>query len=218
MAFEYTWAAAVDFVKSYTRNIPMDKVGVMQCDAVSAEMWEAYPWHDACQAFAPQLLVDNVQDYSSPPSFYKLTNAQIIRVAPDEFSYESLDVTRDLPETTQKVHPSQITAIGWQRGGGLIRLNYRPDLSANTESFELRGEYQLVHPRVSDLDQRCWFSDMLWHVALEGVLYWGYKLGDRKSMAEDQYKLFRAKIDNSWIKESQGASDFLVPTVNIGGW
>lgn len=217
MAFSYTWGDAIAFLKSYVRNIPLDKLQEEQADAVSAEMWRAYPWPDTCQNIPPVPLVDSVQDYSSPPTFFRLVGGQIIRTAPSALQFEALSVTIALPEQTIPVTPAAIRYFAMQRGIGLLRLQFPPAINTN-EAYELHGTYQLQHARVTSLNTQCWFDDSLWHVAQEGLLYWGYKLGNQARNAIDQYKVFKGKIIEAWQQVNQGSGDILVPEVTFGDW
>lgn len=212
MALTYSWDEAIEFLRSYGRNIPVEKVSAQICDAVSAEIWAAKPWRDACQTLPPYTLLHDTQDYDSPPTYFKLVSGQIVRTtANQEEAYDPLQVREALPVTYQIAHPGAIRAFGMERGEGLLRLSMRPNVQ-DYDSFELRGTYQMQHTRVQDTSQETWFKDQLWHVAQEGLLYWGYKLGDRPAaVIELQYKLFRSKIVEAWQQEDAGSDDVLYP-------
>jgi hypothetical protein len=217
MAFTYQWQQGLDYIDSFTRKVPLDTVGIQLCDAVSAEIWNAYPWKEAVQSFAPIVLTDDVQDYSSPANFYKLISGQLLRISPSAESFDPLFISNRLPvRTDQNVDPRYIRTLGYQKGTGLLRLSERPQINAG-EVWNLIGEYQLNHSRVTDPNQYTWFGDALWHVAQEGLLYHGYKLSDRSiSDVQNQYRIFRQKITEAWLEENQGSSDTLVPEINLG--
>lgn len=216
MALTYTWADAIDFLKSYARNIPMDKIDEKTCDAVSSEMWGKYPWKEACQTIPPESLLHMVQDYDSPPTFFKLVSAQIIRTLPQPDAFEPLSISTNQPEMFIPMSPRQIRTISYQKGEGLLRLSYPPYVNL-TDAFELHGSYQLTHTRITDLTQPCWFSDQLWHVAQEGLLCWGYKLSGNWKAAELQFKVFEGKMVSAWVQETQGSADVMEPEINLGG-
>lgn len=216
MAFSYTWQEAVDFLKSYARNVPVDKIDEQICDAVSSEMWSKYPWKDACQTIPPLPLLHMIQDYDSPPTFFKLVSAQIVRTAPQVDSYEPLTIATNLPEMTIPLSPRQIRTVAYQKGEGLLRLSYPPYVNT-IDAFELHGSYQLTHTRVTDLSQPTWFSDQLWNVAQEFLLYWGYKLNSNYKAAELQFKVAESKLASAWMQENQGSADIMEPEVNLGG-
>jgi hypothetical protein len=205
----------LDFFKSYGRGIPTDKIGVQACDAVSSEMWSKFPWKDACQTIPPEPLVDSVQDYDSPPTFFKLVSAQIVRTLPQPDWYEPLSISVNLPEMGIPIMPAFIRTIAYQKGLGLLRLANPPAVNAN-DAFELHGSYQLSHTRVASLDQAVWFSDQLWNVVQEGFLYWGYKLQGNWKGADAQFKIFENKMVQAWQQENQGSADVLDPEVNLG--
>lgn len=209
MAFTYAWTQAIELLKAYGRNIPIDKMGPQICDSVSSEIWSAFPWRDTCQTIPVQALSDNEQDYSVPPTVFKLVSGQIIRTGPTTQEYEPITVVENLPYNC-RAHPQFIRQFSLERGVGLMRLSYRPAVGA-TEAFELRGTYQMQHRRITDISQDCWFKDQLWHVAQEGLLYWGYKLADSPGRAEKQYRLFRTKIIDAWNQEDAGSADNVHP-------
>lgn len=216
MSISYTWQDALNFLESYARNIPMSKVDTKTCDAVSSEMWTEFPWNEACQTIPPQLLEDGVQDYDSPPTFYKLVALQIIQTLPNITTFDPLlIVNMSLPEMSVAQNPGFIRSAAYQSGEGLIRLSFPTTVNVN-EAFELHGTYQMQHTRVIDLNQPCWFTDQLWHVAQEGLLYWAYKLANNWKASADQYKVFKGKLQTAWMKEKQGGADVLEPEVNFG--
>lgn len=212
MAFTYSWKDGIEFLRSYTRQIPVDKIGVQVCDSVSSEIWNAFPWRDTCTTIPTKILVHLQQEYDVPPLISRLVSAQISRTAPDPTTsfYDPLEVKEALPSTHGQVHPSSIRGIALERGVGLIRLDQQPFINSN-EVFELNGVFQMQHTRVASVDSDMWFKDQLYHVAQEGLLYWGYKLADRVQAAKDQYTLFRAKIKEAAMMEDQGASDSIYP-------
>lgn len=220
MAFSYKWSDGIAWLKAYARNIPVAKIDAQACDAVSSELWSMYPWKDTCQTLPTYTLLDGVQDYDSPPTFFRLISGQITRTLPgDAEAYDPLDVVENLPINYRKVHPSGIRLFGSERGVGLIRLSARP-IVESTEEFLLDGTYQFQHTRVIDVNSPCWFKDQLWHVAQEGLLYHGYKLGDKPmSAVAAQYDVFRSKAREAWQQEDAFSSDSIYPMEgSIGGW
>lgn len=209
MAFTYSWEAAVELLKAYGRNIPIDKIDAQICDSVSSEMWSEYPWKDTCQTLAPTLLENDAQDMSVPPNIFKLVSGQIVRLTPTFEVYDPLTVVENLP-IGWPTYPQFIHQFSIERGEGLMRLGGIPSFN-DTESFELRGTYQMQHRRITDITQDTWFKDQLWTVAQEGLLYWGYKLGDSPRRTEMQYKVFMGKLGKAWRQEDAGSSDNASP-------
>lgn len=193
-----------------TSQSVINKIAPSMCDFVSSEIWNAYHWRDACNTFAPQVLQDEVQDYDSPPNFFKLVTAQIVRLSPTVFAYDPLDIKEGLPRTYQLAHPCSIRGLCLARGEGVLRLTNPVNLSGE-ETFELQGTYQLQHTKVTSINQETWFKDQLMHIAQEGMLYWAYKLADRGKDARDQYSVFRAKIKEASMIEDQGSTDTMYP-------
>jgi hypothetical protein len=211
LAFTYSWSDGIELVRAYGRNIPVDKIDAQICDAVSAEMWAAYPWRDTCTAIPPFMLFDDQQDYDLPPLIWKLVEAQITRLTPAPgTAYEPLNILKSIPSNLRQAHPMQIRGIAMDAKVGLFRLSDRPYITG-AETFQLDGLFQRKHERVTDIAQDMWFDDQLYQVAQEGLLYWGYKLGDRAQAAENQYKVFRMKIKEQAMIEDQGSGDSIYP-------
>lgn len=211
MGFTYAWSDAIEIVRAYGRQIPVDKISAQICDSVSAEMWGAFPWRDSCTALPPFALENDTQDYSVPPLIFKMVSAQIARLTPgDAIAYEPLVIKESLPLTYQSVHPSQIHGISLERGVGQLRLSNRAYVIGD-ETFEVSGVFQMKHQRVVSVNQDMWFDDQLYHVAQEGLLYWGYKLADRAADAKAQYMLFRNKLKEQAMNEDIGSSDVIYP-------
>lgn len=216
MAFTYRWQDVIDQLKQYSRNIPLDKVSAVECDSVSSEIWHKYPFKDSCQTYPSIILQDSISDYDPPPNYFRLVSAQITRTAPSADTYDPLSIVQELPlPSAIAVHPIYIRSIAFIKGLGRIRFSFLPIVNTN-EAYQCDGQYQMEHNRVSDLGSYCWFSDSLMQVALEGILYWGYKLGNQFKYAEVQMKVFQAKIAEAWQQETRGTADVLVPEVTLG--
>lgn len=217
MAFTYKWSDLVTSLTTYLRNMPISSVSAAQVDWVSSEMWRKYPWREACQTFPTITLLDSTYDYDCPPNFYRLVSGQITRTLPEAESYDPLSVAEALPVPSPiTMPPMMIKSFAFERGGGQIRLSLSPSVNSN-EAFSLDGQYQQEHTRITNTNTQCWFSDSLIHVAMEGIMYWGYKLSNQFKMAEAQLKIFQAKMDTAWSQEKQGHADVLIPEVIVGG-
>ena len=216
MAFTYQWQDVITQLKQYSRNIPLDKVSAVECDSVSSEIWRKFPFKDACQTYPSISLIDSTSDYDPPPNYFRLVSAQITRTAPSADTYDPLTIVQELPlPSAIAVHPIYIRSIAFIKGLGRLRFSFLPIVNA-IDAYQCDGQYQMEHTRVSDITQYCWFGDSLMQVALEGILYWGYKLANQMKSAGDQYKVFQNKIQEAWQQETRGTADVLVPEVNLG--
>lgn len=225
MGFTYNWQNALDFIKASTRDLPIDKINAQICDAVSSEMWSAYPWKDACQTLPEMPLTDGEQHYDAPQSGFKLIAGQILKSSPDAEAYEPLTVVENIPIQTLKRPPVALRRVSLERGEGRIRLDFPPDIQTG-DAYVLTGVYQLQHRRIEDVSQETWFKDQLWHIALDGLLKWGYQLADRAKDSQSQYAIFRNKLKDAWMQEDQGSSESIYPADGsigadygrFGGW
>jgi hypothetical protein len=209
----YTWLDVLNFAKGMARNVPLDKVGLVQCDLISAEMWDSYPWPDTCQNFAPgQFLISSGDQTLNVPDYvFRLVSAQIQMDTPQIQPYEPLRIPNLLPYSYLKKHPSDMSAIALVKSDGVMRFDAIPDFNASAETFELLGNYQLRHTRVASLNETVWWPDDFIYVAAEGALAWAYKLADRPVSALQQVKIFKGKLIEKWQQEYIGGSDQLAP-------
>lgn len=188
------------------------------CDAVSGHIWRAYPWKEATQTYPSIPLQDSVSDYNCFPNFYKLVSAQVSQTLPTggKQVFDPLDVVSFLPlPSAVPLPPQYIQSIAFIKGLGLIRIDRLPSVQTG-EAFQIDGQYQLNHVRVTDPNMYIWLGDDGWPVVTEGMLYHGYKLADKMNAAAAQLKAFEVAIAQFWMTEHQGQGDVLVPEVNLG--
>lgn len=186
MAFTYTWQTLVDLAKKNARNIPTTDVDVLHCDLVSSAMAASAPnlWRPLTTTIGAGTLplVDGAQDYSVPPNIYKLGDD--VRITRTDVSPEqdiNLNVVDRLATNMVPVTPYSIRNISHEQGVGQLRLECAVYLAAG-QLFEIRGEYEINPTKVTNLTEGCWFDDKFANVAIEGLIYWLFRLaGDTRS-------------------------------------
>ena len=180
MAYTYAWNDLINVGSSYGKGIPLSKVNVQICDFVSQEMWSEYPWKQTITNTAQGtiMLRDSIQDYPcSAPNIDRLLKAWLRRydVTPNEV--RDLDVKKDLSIDLYPRSYVGIRAVSLQQSIGQFRLEAAVNVPSGIQ-LELACDYQLNPIKVTSLTQIIWFDDRFSIVALEGLLYWVYKLGD----------------------------------------
>lgn len=180
MAFTYNWSDLINVGSAYGKGVPLAKVNVQICDFVSQQMWNEYPWKQTITNTAQGtiMLRDSIQDYPcSAPNINRLLKAWIRRydVTPNEV--RDLDVKKDLSIDLYPRSYVGIRCVSLQQSIGLFRIESAVNVPSGVQ-LELCCDYQLDPIKVTSLSQIIWFDDRFAIVALEGLLYWVYKLMD----------------------------------------
>jgi len=213
-------------------------------DFVSAEMYIEYPWKQTITNTANGTipLVDSTQDYScEAPNIMRVLKAWLIRtdVTPNETI--DLDVKKDLSVDLYPRSYISIRAVSLQEANGLFRLEAAVNIPTGIQ-IELRCDYQIDPIKVTDLTLPCWFDDRYAFVALEGLLYWVYKLNDdsragtaqtdafgRVNEYTGQLGIYKAALNRMKMAEDWGFTESVFPaepmglprdsnSLNIFGW
>lgn len=180
MAKTYSWADLIAVGSAYGKGIPLSKVNAQICDFVSSDMYTDYPWKDTITSTASGTipLIDSMQDYPAfAPNILHPLKAWIQRTdtTPDET--RDLDIQRDLSVNLYSRSYVSIRAVSLQQAIGKFRLEAAVNVPTGVQ-LELHVDYQLNPIKVVSTAQSCWFDDRFAIVALEGLLYWVYKLSD----------------------------------------
>jgi len=143
-------------------------------------MYSEYPWKQTITNTANGTIpmIDSVQDYpASAPNIARLLKAWLVRldVTPNEAM--DLDVVKDLSVDLYPRSYLGIRAVSMQQSIGKFRLEAAVNIPSGIQ-VELRCDYQIDPIKVVNLAQIIWFDDRYAVVALEGLLYWVYKLAD----------------------------------------
>jgi hypothetical protein len=180
-------------------------------------MWNAWPWQERIQNIPSPgtLLVDGIQDYNTPVNFHKLLRARITRtdVTPD-YDYP-LSVTEHLEPNLQKTTHNQMRLISHEPDLGVLRLEQAVQVVSPTV-LRLNGEYEVQHTKIAATSQLCWFKDQYDEVAIKGLGYWGYRIGDETAKADSMLNEWTQAIEEMKRSEDYGALPQLFPDDSLG--
>lgn len=188
----YLWSDLIAVGSAYGKGIPLSKVNAQICDFVSSDMYTDYPWKDTITSTASGSipLADSVQDYTCfAPNILHALKAWIQRTDTTPNETRDLDIQRDLSVDLYPRSYVSIRAMSLQQNVGKFRLEAAVNIPTGVQ-MELHVDYQLNPIKVVSTSQSCWFDDRFAIVALEGLLYWVYKLSDDArtgSVQADQY-------------------------------
>jgi len=223
----YKWQDAVDFAEKMTKGTPMSTLDVRICDMVSSEIWNSYAWFISKTTIAPGTLplVDGIQDYDAPVNIYTLTKAALVYKSTTPYQYRELDVTQEEDINLVRTDPNTIRSISLQAGVGKLRLEAAAAVTAGY-AWEIQGEYKTNPSKVTALTDQLWFDDQFLMIAVEGLVYWAYKIADDKRAGGTQtqggrivytgkYADFRAGIDRMKFAEDFGGVDGVFPYENL---
>jgi hypothetical protein len=229
--YSYTWQDLISVGSTYGKGIPLSKVNAQICDFVSQDMYQEYPWKQTITNTANGVmpLIDGVQDYPfEAPNLMRALTATLMRTDTKPFQSISLDIVKDLAVDLVPRSFLSIRAISAQQANGLFRLESAVSVAANVH-IELRVDYQINPVKVSSLTQTLWFDDRCSAVALEGLLYWVYKLADdaRAGSAQTdslgkivgyggQLGVYRAAINRMKMAEEYGFTESVFPSETMG--
>jgi hypothetical protein len=158
----------------------LTKVNAQICDFVSQDMYIEYPWKQTITNSANGTipLIDSTQDYPcSCPNILRPLKATIWRTDTIPPTTRELSVVRDLGVNLYSRSFIGISEVSLQEAIGMFRLDAAVNIPTGMQ-IELRVDYQIDPIKVTDLNQTIWFQDHYAVVALEGLLYWVYKLAD----------------------------------------
>jgi hypothetical protein len=180
MPLTYTWSDLITVGSRFGKGIPLQNVSPQICDFVSSDMYIEYPWKETITNTANGVipLLDSVQDYTaSAPNISRPLKASLQRtdVTPNE--NHDLDIVRDLSVNLYPKSYVAIRAMSLQQSVGKFRLESAVNIPSGMQ-VELRVDFQIDPIKVTGLNQNLWFHDKYAFVALEGLLYWVYKLSD----------------------------------------
>lgn len=216
MAQTYTWDNLIAVTSKLIKGQPTVSIDPQICDFISSEIWTHYPFKESVTVnSAGQItLSDGVQDYSVPSNLLQLTKGSIVRtdVSPNE--WRDLNVSGDLAVDLVSRSWLAIRSVSNQRGVGLLRLESAVSVPSG-ETLELRIEYTINPTKVSATSQPCWFQDHYAPVAVCGMLYWYYKIGDdpragTAAMQDDGTMTYSGQLAEfqSALMRMQRAEDF----------
>lgn len=244
MGFTYSWNDLINVGRTYGKGIPLAAVTAQICDFTSNDIYLEYPWKQTIinTASGTIPLLDSKQDYTCfAPNIDKPLKAWLERTDCTPHQNRDLDVVKDLSVDVVAKSWYYIKAVSLQQAIGMFRLESAVQVPTGTR-IELHVDYKLNPIKVVDTSQIIWFDDKYAQVALEGLLYWVYKLGDdsRAGMAQTdasgrvvgytgQLGTFKAALNRMKNWEDFGHTDSVFPedvmgygrdanAMNIFGW
>lgn len=194
-------------------------------------MWEDYPWKESITQTAAGTipLIDSVQDYPAvAPNIIRMLKAWIKRTDTIPPQVRDLDVKRDLAIDLYPKSYVAIRAVSLQEAIGKVRLESAVNVPSGMQ-MELQFDYKLNPAKVTSLNDGLWFDDRYAVVALEGLLYWVYKLSDdtRAGSAQTdaagrtigyggQMGIYRAALNRMRMAVDSGYTEQLFPAEPMG--
>lgn len=229
--YSYTWQNLIDVGKRYGKGIPLAQVNAQVCDFTSSDMYIEYPWKQTITDTAAGMipLIDSVQDYSvEAPNIMRPLKSALWRtdVIPNEV--RDLNIEKDLSVNLVPRSWYALRAMSLQQAVGLFRLDSAVNVPTGMQ-LELRVDYQINPAKVTDLSASCWFDDRYAFVAMEGMLYWVYKLNDdnragtattdafgRVTGYTGQLGIYKAALGRMKSAEELGFTESVFPSEPMG--
>ena len=197
MASTYLWSDAITAVNPYIKSIPITVGQATIVDQVNSEIWRSGIWQWSIATLTSNsgalALVQGQQDYAigttTGAGFYRLWRVRITRtdVSPNvaidkDITYglvPSVDLFGSI-DSIQAIGP--IPAGSWYLNSALqsavgIRLDRAASVASGT-TYQIDGEYQYAPVKITTTATTITFPDQYFSVAIEGLLYKYYKLGD----------------------------------------
>lgn len=190
----YTWSNVLDVVRPFTKSIPTSTLDVTVVDQVNSAIWKSFYWRWAVATLTSASgvlnLVDGVQDYAigttTGAGFYRLWPGHI-RITRSDISpiiAREKDVVAWLsPNLEQKGNIDAIQAIAYEPVTSGLRLDRAASVTG-TEAYRIDGEYQFLPVKITTSASTIVFPDQYLSVAIEGVKWKYYQLGDDSRAGE----------------------------------
>lgn len=216
--FSYSWGDLVAVSNRFSKGLPAQTVNAQICDFVSQEMYVSYPWKQTITntASAKIPLVDSVQDYSvEAPNIFRPLKAWFRRTDVLPIQTRDLEIKKDLSVSLTPISWQGIRVVSLQQSVGLFRLESAVQIPAGTQ-IELCFDFQANPIKVEGLNQIIWFDDRYAVVAMKGILYWIYKLGDDQARAQTQYMEFMDSLSKMKAAEEFGYTESVFPADVMG--
>ena len=202
----------------FSKGLPVNTVASQVCDFVSQEMHNSYPWKTTITntAAGKIALLDAVQDYSvEAPNIMRPVKAWLKRTDVIPFQTRDLDIKKDLSVDLVPRSWMAIKTVSLQQSVGLFRLESAVTIPTGQQT-ELCFDFQANPIKVNDLNQIIWFDDRYSVVAMKGILYWIYKLGDDVARAQMQYAEFMDALGKMKSAEEYGFTESIFPSEPMG--
>ena len=194
MASTYSWGDIINTVKPFVKSIPTSTLDVIVADQVNSFIWKSFFWRWAVFSLTSNSgalnLVDGQQDYSigttTGSGFYRLWPGHI-RITRTDVSpiiaREKTVVGWLAPNLEQKGSIDAIKAISYEPVTSGLRLDRAASVPSGT-SYRIDGEYQFLPIKITSTATAIVFPDQYLNVAIEGVKWKYYQLGDDSRAGE----------------------------------
>lgn len=188
MASSYKWSDALGVVSPYIKSIPTSSVDAVVCDQLNSFIWKSYPWRWAqfsLTSSTQQLsLVNNVQDYAigttTAGGFYQLLRVRITRTDTTPNIVREKDIINWLSPNLEVVGAvDTIEAVCFEPVNSQIRLDRAASVPSGT-AYQIDGEYWAQPVKITLTSSVIVFPDQYFDVAVEGLKWKYYQLGDDK--------------------------------------
>lgn len=180
MAQSYSWNDLITVMTRFSKGLPASSVNAQICDFISSDMYIEYPWKQTITNTASGKipLLDSRQDYSAEaPNIMRPVKAWLKRTDIIPIQVRDIEVKKDISIDLTPRSWIAIRTVSLQQSIGLFRLDSAVQIPAG-QQVELCFDYQANPVKVEGLSQIIWFDDRYAFVAMQGLLYWIYKLGD----------------------------------------
>lgn len=224
MASTFTWAQAINTVAPFVKSIPTSTIDSVVIDQLNAFIWRAYPWRWAQASLTSGsgalTLVDSTQDYSigtlTGAGYYRLLAVRITRSDVTPNIVREKDITNWLaPNLETKGSIDSIQAIAYNPITSGLRLDRAASVPTGT-TYRIDGEYQFSPVKITSSTAVIVFPDEYFSVAVEGLKWKYYQLGDDKR-ADGQKALFLGELQQMIQDEDYGnAQGTRFPEGSIG--
>lgn len=211
MASTYTWNNILTIVKPYVKNVPTTTLDVTVCDQVNSYIWKRWPWRWAqfslTSASSVLNLVDGVQDYgigtTTGGGYYQLLRVRITRTDVTPNIAREKDIVNWLsPNIEEEGSIDTIQAICFEPVSGGLRLDKAASVPSGT-TYRIDGEYWFQPVKITLTSATIVFPDQYLDVAIEGLKWKYYQLGDDKR-AFAQKAIFDGLLDEMVKQEDYG--------------
>ena len=172
----------------YIKSIPTTVTDTIVCDQLNSFIWKAYPWRWAQATLTSATnvlrLVDGVQDYSlgtlTGAGYYQMLRVRISRTDTTPWVIRDKDWTNWLaPNLEIKGSVDSIQAMCLEPVNSYIRLDRAASVATGTTA-QIDGEYWFAPLKVTTSTSVIVFPDQYFDVAVEGIKWKYYQLGDDK--------------------------------------
>ncbi len=211
MASTYTWADALNTVNPYIKSIPTTVGQAVVCDQLNSLIWKSYPWRWAqaslTSASGVLSLMQGIQDYGmgtlTGAGYYQMLRVRISRTDVSPWIVREKDWTHWLaPNLETQGSVDTIQALALEPVTSQIRLDRAASVPSGTTS-QIDGEYWFAPVKVTLTSAVIVFPDQYFDVAVEGLKWKYYQLGDDKR-EPDQRSLFKGLLNEMVRQEDSG--------------